>query len=85
VLHFRFESTYVKLLRAQLNGKEIELLALNMWLDDEGTKIIPLAEKYGILKHLPSGQLRSHLENVFPPNVFGRKFAESRRATSKTI
>jgi hypothetical protein len=79
--HFR----YVKLLRTQLNGNEVTLLALNMWLDDEGTKIIPLAEKYGILKHLPSGQLRSHLENVFPPNVFGRKFAESRRATSKTI
>jgi uncharacterized membrane protein len=70
--HYR----YVKLLRAQLNRIELELLALNMWLDPEGEKMIPLAQKYGLLKHLPQGHLRTELEGKFPAEVFGRKFAE---------
>lgn len=68
---------YVKILRAQLNRNELLLLSLNMWLDDEGMKMIPLAAKYGLLKHLPKGHLRTQLEEV-SPGFFGRKFANSR-------
>ncbi|MBK1684051.1 putative phage abortive infection protein [Rhodoferax fermentans] len=71
--HYR----HVKILRAQLNRNELLLLAFNMWLDDEGEKMIPLAAKYGLLKHLPQGHLRTQLEKELSPEVFGRKFAKS--------
>jgi Putative phage abortive infection protein len=67
--HYR----YVKLLRAQLNRNELTLLAYNMWLDEEGIKMRPLAEKYGLLKHLPAGKLREQVQNVFPYAVFGKR------------
>jgi len=66
--HYR----YVKLLRAQLNRNELTLLGFNMWLNEEGMKMIPLAEKYGLLKHLQPGKLRDCLEKELPPHVFGR-------------
>lgn len=66
---------YIKLLRAQLNRDEICLLGLNLWLDDEGKKMVPLAVEYGLLKHLPRGPLRAKLEVSLPPGVFGRRFA----------
>lgn len=72
--HFR----YVKILRAQLNRNELTLLGFNMWLDNEGKKMIPFAERYGLLKHLPQGHLRTELENSFPKNVFGITWASQR-------
>lgn len=69
--HFK----YVKLLRAQLSRYELTLIGLNLWLDEEGTKMIPLAEKYGVLKHLPNGKLREQLRADLPPAIFGRRFA----------
>jgi len=63
---------YIKLFRAQLSRSELIILAYNLWLDDEGKKMIPLAEKYGLLKHLPKGHLRTTLEQELPPLVFGR-------------
>lgn len=75
--HFR----YVKILRAQLNRNELMLLGFNMWLDDEGKKMISLAEKYGLLKHLQAGKLRSQLEKELPSRIFGRTHSNSNRIT----
>lgn len=75
--HFR----YVKILRAQLNRNELMLLGFNMWLDDEGKKMIPWAEKYGLLKHLQAGKLRSQLEKELPSGIFGRTHSDSNRIT----
>lgn len=66
--HFR----YIKLFRAQLSRSELFILAYNIWLDEEGKKMIPMAEKYGLLKHLPRGHLRTTLEQELPAQVFGR-------------
>lgn len=66
--HFR----YIKLFRAQLSRSELIILAYDLWLDDEGKKLIPLAERYGLLKHLPKGHLRNTLEQELPPRIFGR-------------
>lgn len=63
---------YIKLFRAQLSRSELIILAYNLWLDDEGKKMIPLAKKYGLLKHLPHGRLRTTLEQELPAQVFGR-------------
>jgi hypothetical protein len=65
--HFR----YVKYLRAQLSRDELQLLTLNMIFDAEGKKMIPWAEKYGLLKHLPPGRLRAFAEMKLPGKVFG--------------
>lgn len=65
---------YVKLLRAQLGRAELTLLGFNLWLDIEGKRMVPLAARYGLLKHLPPGHLRKELESKLPPEVFGRKF-----------
>jgi hypothetical protein len=64
--------SYTKLFRAQLSRSELIILAYNFWLDGEGREMIPLAEKYGLLKHLPKGHLRTTLEQELPPHVFGR-------------
>ncbi|MBT0571762.1 putative phage abortive infection protein [Curvibacter sp. CHRR-16] len=66
---------YMKLFRAQLNRPQLEIIALNILLDDEGKKMIPLVEKYGLLKHLPRSGFRKGVEQVLSPAVFGRKFA----------
>lgn len=76
--HFRF----AKLLRAQLNSMELIILAYNLWLDDEGKKMIPLARKYGLLKHLPLGHLRTTLEQELPAQVFGRTRAAELATTA---
>ncbi len=75
---------YIKLLRAQLNRDEVCLLGLNLWLDDEGRKMVPLASEYGLLKHLPPGPLRTELEAALPMAVFGRGFSRM-AAPSPTI
>lgn len=75
---------YIKLFRAQLSRSELIILAYNLWLDDEGKKMIPLAEKYGLLKHLPKGHLRTTLERELPPLVFGRTRAVTLATTSPT-
>lgn len=71
--HFR----YVKLLRAQLSRHELMLIGLNLWLDPEGRKMIPLAARYGLLKHLPPSTLRDELEGTLPVQVFGQMFAKA--------
>ncbi len=76
--HFR----YIKLFRAQLSRSELIILAYNLWLDDEGKEMIPLADKYGLLKHLPKGHLRTTLEQELPPRVFGRTRVAGLAATS---
>ena len=78
--HFR----YVKILRAQLNRNELILLGFNMWLSDEGKKMIPFAEKYGLLKHLKTGKLRSQLEKELPSGIFGRTHSISNRITESS-
>lgn len=74
--------SYTKLFRAQLSRSELIILAYNFWLDDEGREMIPLAEKYGLLKHLLKGHLRTRLETELPPLVFGRKRAAELAAPS---
>lgn len=69
--HFR----YVKYLRAQLSKDELQLLTLNMLFDSEGQKMVTLAARYGVLKHLPAGRLRDYAEQKLPPLVFGKKWA----------
>ena len=79
--HFK----YVKLLRAQLSSYELMLIGLNMWLDEEGKKMIPLAKKYGLLKHMRQNKLREQLQAELPPAVFGQRFvAENRSHTPGT-
>ncbi|MBA4256404.1 MAG: hypothetical protein C0445_11070 [Polaromonas sp.] len=73
---------YIKLFRAQLSRSELIILAYNLWLDDEGKEMIPLADKYGLLKHLPKGHLRTTLEQELPPRVFGRTRAAELAPTS---
>ncbi len=77
--HFR----YIKLFRAQLSRSELMILGFNLWLDDEGEKMLPLAEKYGLLKHLPTGHLRTELEKLHP-KVFGRNRAQLLQALPPT-
>lgn len=77
--HFR----YIKLFRAQLSRSELIILGFNLWLDDEGKKMLPLAEKYGLLKHLPEGHLRTELEKLHP-KVFGHTRAQSLQALPPT-
>ena len=72
---------YIKLFRAQLSRSELIILGFNLWLDDEGKNMLPLAEKYGLLKHLPNGHLRTELEDLHP-QVFGRTRAQSLQALS---
>lgn len=75
---------YIELFHAQLSRSELIILAYNLWLDDEGKKMIPLAEKYGLLKHLPKGYLRTTLEQELSPRVFGHTRAAELAATSPT-
>ena len=63
---------YIQLFRAQLSRTELIILGFNLWLNDESLNMIPLAEKYGLLKHLPTGHLRTELENLHP-KVFGHQ------------
>lgn len=76
--HFK----YVQLLRSQLSRSELNLIGLNLWLTDEGTKMVPLVERYGLLKHLPDNNLRKQLQTELPPAIFGRNFAaDAKEAT----
>lgn len=64
---------YIKLFRAQLSRSELIILGSNLWRQDaQDTKITHLAEKYGLLKHLPKGHLRTELEKLHP-KVFGHQ------------
>lgn len=67
---------YVKLFRAQLSRSELLILGLNLLVDEEGQNMIPIAEKYGLLKHLLQHHVRTELEKLHP-NVFGRSRARS--------
>lgn len=64
---------YMKLFRAQLSSDELTLIGLNLWLSDIGQKMRPVANTYGLLKHLPKGHLRTELEKEMP-EVFGKTF-----------
>jgi hypothetical protein len=74
---------YIKLFRAQLSRSELIILGFHLWLDGEGKKMLPLAEKYGLLKHLPTGHLRTVLEKLHP-KVFGRNRAQLLQALPPT-
>ncbi len=65
---------YMKLFRAQLSANELTLIGLNLWLSDVGHNMRPVAETYGLLKHLPKSHLRTVLELEIP-RVFGSSFA----------
>lgn len=64
---------YMKLFRAQLSSDELTLIGLNLWLSDIGQKMRPVANTYGLLKHLPEGHLRTALEKEMP-EIFGKTF-----------
>lgn len=68
--HFR----YVKLFRAQLSRNELTSLTFNLMHNVEGTKMIPLVCRYGLLKHLHDCHLRRGAEQRLPPAAFGRKY-----------
>ena len=74
---------YIKLFRAQLSRSELIILAYDLWLNDESQNMLPLAEKYGLLKHLPNGHLRTELEKLHP-KVFGRNRAQLLQALPPT-
>lgn len=61
---------YVALFCAQLSRTELILLALHLWLDPEGQGIQHLAARYGLLKNLATGDLRTELEGELPPELF---------------
>jgi len=77
--HYR----YVKLFRAQLSRDELALLAFNLLFDEEGKKMRNLVQQYGLLKHLPSGILRTEAEARLNPGAFGSKWALASIDTSK--
>ena len=77
--HFRFIKTF----RAQLSNHELRALALNCWLDPQGKKVVPLIEKYGLLKHLPPSRFRRSLEASVNPSCFGRGYASGLQAMTK--
>ena len=66
---------FIRLFRAQLSNTELLLLGLNLWASSEGEKMTGIAEEYGLLKHMPAGDLRSELESTLSPKVFGRGFS----------
>lgn len=70
---------FIRLFRAQLSHSELLLLGLNLWITDEGKKMLPIACDYGLLKHLPQCNLRDVLETELPPLVFGRTFAKLKK------
>lgn len=70
---------FIRLFRAQLSQTELLLLGLNLWITDEGKKMLPIACDYGLLKHLPQCNLRDVLETELPPLVFGRTFAKLKK------
>lgn len=74
---------YIKLFRAQLSRSELIIMGFNLWLNDESQNMLPLAEKYGLLKHLPTGPLRTELEKLHP-QVFGHTRAHSLQALPPT-
>lgn len=74
---------YSKLLRAQFSRAELHLLGLHLWLGEDDSKRMSLAEKYGLLKHLPQGDFRSILLFAFPPPIFGEPLAEPVIETQK--
>lgn len=53
---------FIRLFRAQLSQSELLLLGLNLWITDEGKKMLPIACDYGLLKHQPQCNLRDVLE-----------------------
>jgi hypothetical protein len=75
--HFEFS----KLFRAQLSNEELALVAWCL-LYSEKTDATELVAKYGLLKHLPEGALRSIVleDSNISKHVFGRKFAEKQNA-----
>lgn len=70
---------FIRLFRAQLSQTELLLLGLNLWITEEGQKMLPIACNYGLLKHLPQCNLRDVLETELPPLVFGRTFAKLKK------
>lgn len=66
---------FIRLFRAQLSQTELFLIGLNLWGCNEGAKMAAIAEEYGLLKHMPAGDLRTVLEGTLQPKVFGRKFS----------
>lgn len=66
---------YMKLLRAQLSRDETSLIALNLLYDNEGSKMRDLVGRYGMLKHMPSSNLRDKAEHELDARSFGNKWA----------
>lgn len=65
---------YIELFRAQLSRSELVVLGFNLWLNDDAKQMIPLFEKYCLLKYLPAGHLRTELEKIYPL-IFGNSQA----------
>lgn len=68
---------YVELFRAQFSRSELTILGFYIWLDEEGKYFNPLAKKYGLLKDLPKGHLRSELEKLHPELLGGSPSAST--------
>lgn len=65
---------YINLFRTQLSRSELFIIGFNLWLNDDAKQMIPLFEKYCLLKHLPAGHLRTELEKIYPL-IFGNSQA----------
>jgi hypothetical protein len=74
---------YAKLLRDQLSRAELDLLGLSLWLDEDDSSRLLLAEKYGLLKHLPQSHLRAVLQKDLPASVFDQESDTTSATTSK--
>jgi hypothetical protein len=66
---------YIELFRAQLSRSALIILGFNLWLNEDAKNMIPLFEKYGLLKHLPQGHLRTELEKLHPKVFDSNAFA----------
>lgn len=60
---------YVALFIAQLSDDELTLIGYYLWLDPHGTKLLPMAEQYGLLQNM-SDQSRKIFTATLPSEVF---------------
>ena len=70
---------YAKLFRAQLSRDELTLIAFNLLFDEEGKKMRPLVQKYGLLKHLADNKLRDYTIAELNPEAFGLGWIKSQK------
>jgi Putative phage abortive infection protein len=61
---------YTSFVRAQISSFECLMLFYNCLSEQGAENFKPLAEKYGLLKHLPRGRIDRELRELFKPSAY---------------